>query len=409
MVKRNLLYIWLLGCIYVQGCGTSDNPPPDTLPKSWEKVLEQAKGEEITMMMWQGDPLINKYMETYIKRSLKDSFGIDLTLASGQGNAIIQSLMAERQAGKEVSSLDIIWINGETFYQLRELDGLFGPFVEKLPNSAYLDLDNPFIGKDFQQDIKGYECPWGNVQLTWIYDNENLTHPPQNRRELYQFVKQNPGIFTFDSHFTGMTWLKSLMIDMAGDPEVLYGAFDEEKYSIYSARLWDYIDSIRPYLWKEGRTIPTSVASMHQMFANNELWFTFSNNDAEVDNKVIRGVFDTTARAYVPEIGSIQNSHYLGIPKMSGKKAAAMVAINFMISPEAQYKKMSPEIWGDGTVLDISKLPLDWQNEFENIPGRKYAPDRKEIEQRAYMELAPEYMIRLYDDLQKYISGNLQR
>lgn len=409
MVKRNLLYILLLGIVFIFGCSTDEETPPEVLPENWEEILEQAKGEEITMMMWQGDPLINKYMEFYVKSTLKDSFGIGLTLASGQGNAIVQSLMAERQAGKQESSLDIIWINGETFYQLRELDALFGPFVEKLPNSAYLDLDNPFIGKDFQQDINGYECPWGNVQLTWIYDKENLSDPPQDRRELYHFVKQNPGIFTFDSHFTGMTWLKSLMIDITGDPEILYGAFDEEKYNTYSARLWDYIDSIRPYLWKDGRTIPTSVASMHQMFANDELWFTFSNNDVEVDNKVIRGVFDTTSRAYVPEIGSIQNSHYLGIPKMSGKKAAAMVAINFMISPEAQYKKMSPEIWGDGTVLDISQLSPDWQNEFENIPGRKYAPDRNEIESRAYMELAPEYMIRLYDDLQKYISGNLKR
>jgi putative spermidine/putrescine transport system substrate-binding protein len=243
--------------------------------------------------------------------------------------------------------------------------------------------------------------------MAWIFNNEHVSFPPQTRLELFEFVKTNPGVFTFDTHFTGMTFLKALMLDIAGDPSQLYGAFDEQKFNRYSKRLWSYLDSIRPYLWKEGETFPHSVAPMHQMFANGELWFSLSNNDAEVDNKIHRGIFDSSARAYVPEIGSIQNSHYLGIPANSGKKAAAMAAINFMISPAAQFKKASPKVWGDGTVLDLHTVGEKWKEKFQDIPGRMYAPPRSEIQDRAYMELAPEYMIRLYDDFQKYIAGHL--
>lgn len=65
---------------------------------------------------------------------------------------------------------------------------------------------------------------------------------------------------------------------------------------------------------------------MHQLFASGELDFTMSNNDGEVDNKVIQGLLPKTSRAYVLDGGTIQNSHYIGITARSAHKAAAMVA-----------------------------------------------------------------------------------
>jgi len=105
----------------------------------------------------------------------------------------------------------------------------------------------------------------------------------------------------------------------------------------------------------------------------------------------------------VPESGTIQNAHYLGIPRQAMSKAAALVAINFLMSPEAQLEKMKPAVWGDGTVLDLARLPAAWQQRFAEIPGRKRAPDRAAIEGRALQELAPEYMIRLAEDFRREV------
>ncbi|MEZ4951010.1 MAG: hypothetical protein R2784_16740 [Saprospiraceae bacterium] len=41
--------------------------------------------------------------------------------------------MAEMEAGKANSEVDMGWINGETFFQLRQIDALHGPFVDQLP------------------------------------------------------------------------------------------------------------------------------------------------------------------------------------------------------------------------------------------------------------------------------------
>ncbi len=406
-MKRVPIYILIITAVILTACGgkVKEEKTIDLADSSWEEIVEEANGKTVNMKMWMGDPKINTYMQNYVAPAIKKQYNIDLEISNGQGNVIVQQLMTEMQAGRE-SSVDVMWINGETFYQLRQIKGLYGPFVDQLPNSELIDLENPFIGTDFQEAIDGMETPWGNVQMTLIYNSEKVTDLPQSREELLAFAKANPEKFTFDNQFTGLTFMKALLIDIAGGKESLAGDFNEEKYRRYSAELWSYLRELKPYLWKNGEVFPENVAQMHQLFASGELWFTMSNNDAEVDNKINEGLFPESSRAYVPEFGTIQNSHYLGIAKNATNKAAAMVMINFMISPEAQLEKQNPDVWGDGTILNMEKLSEEMKNNFQNIPSRKYAPNRSEIQEKALMELAPEYMIRLAEDFRKEIINN---
>jgi putative spermidine/putrescine transport system substrate-binding protein len=374
----------------------------DVAGMNWNEVEDAAKGSTVHLMMWQGDPAINKYMNDFVVPKVRALYGVNLQISGGQGNQIVAIAMNEEQAGTP-NSMDMCWINGETFYQLKQVNALYGPFTDKLPNAQFIDFKNVFINTDFQQPVNGMECPWGNVQLCIIYDSAKVKDPPKNLEELESFMKSNPGKFTLTTDFTGLTILKSWMIALAGGADSLKGSFDSVKYEKYSRQLWDYINRTKPYWWKEGKTFPNSVAQMHELFANGELYFTMGNNDGEVDNKVLQGLFPTTARSYVFDGGTIQNSHYMGILKHAENIAGAMVVCNFLISPEAQYEKMKTEVWGDGTVLDVETLPEEWQRKFSMLAARKYGPQRADIQPKALPELAPEYMIRLNDDFRKYV------
>lgn len=390
--------------LFMACTGAPSGSGEDDLAKlSWSETEARARGTRVHMMMWQGDPLINRYMAEYVVPEVRERYGIDLNLAPGQGTEIVKTLLAEKEAGAAQSGLDVCWINGETFFQLRQIEALYGPFTQRLPNAQYLDFDNPFIGYDFQQPVDGFECPWGNVQLAIIYDTLRTPEPPRTLAALEQYVRAHPGKFTIPYEFTGMTLLKSWMIALAGDKNALNGPFNAETYERLSAPLWAFINRNKSYFWRGGKTFPESLAAVHQMFANGELDFTMSNNDNEVDNKILQKVFPPTARAYVFDSGTIQNSHFLGIPNGAANKAAAMVVINFLISPEAQWKKLQPAVWGDGTVLAPDKLPPEWRERFDHVPDRLYAPRRSEIQDKALQEPAPEYMIRLYSDFRKQV------
>lgn len=396
--------ISLLAIILVFSCRNPGqiNSASEISSMTWNEILSGARGTTVNLMMWQGDPYINQYMNDFVIPHLKQEFGITLHLSPGQGNQIVSLVLAEKQAGKS-NAMDMCWINGETFYQLRQIDGLYGPFTDQLPNAQYIDFKNSFINTDFQQPVNGMECPWGNVQLCIIYDSAKVSSPPKNLDELETWVKTNPGKFTIGTDFTGLTVLKGWLITIAGGADSLKGNFDEVKYEKYSKQLWDYINRTKKYWWKEGETFPNSVAQMHQMFSNGELYFTMSNNDGEVDNKVLQGVLPPTSRSYVYDAGTIQNSHYMGILKNAKNIAGAMVVCNILISPEAQYEKMKTEVWGDGTVLDVSKLSAEWQQKFSALSKRKYGPQRSDIQSKALPELAPEYMIRLNNDFRKMV------
>lgn len=44
-----------------------------------------------------------------------------------------------------------------------------------------------------------------------------------------------------------------------------------------------------------------------------------------------------------------------------------MVIANFLLSPEAQFKKADPQIWGDFPAIDPNRLDADWKQQFERL------------------------------------------
>jgi putative spermidine/putrescine transport system substrate-binding protein len=405
-MHRRALAAAFAGLVLLLAACAQPVPPPARVPllsRSWGEIERQARGQTVTLVMWKGDPAVNAYMDRFVVPALASRYGIALRIVDGQGSAIVSSLRSEIEGGRSQNGIDLAAVNGEAFAPLRRINALFGPFTAKLPNAPLVDLKDPLIAYDFQQEVAGYECPWGTSQLALIYDRRRVASPPYSRQALAAWVRAHPGRFTFDSSFTGMTFLKSLMIDLGGSPTALDGPFDEARYDRLSAALLAYVNAIKPYLWKEGDTFPTGVAELHRLFAAGEVDFTMSTNDGEADNKVATGELPPTSRAYVPDFGTIRSSRYLAIPKRAPHLAGALVAVNFLISPEAQYAKLLPTTWGDGAVLDVSRLPRAWQEKFAAVPARRYGPQRAEIAPRALREPDAEYLVRLYDDFRKHV------
>jgi putative spermidine/putrescine transport system substrate-binding protein len=391
-------------------CGCTKKSDPKKLTDeelktaSWERVVEAARGSEVYWMHWRGDPAINAFTDTYVASEMMTRYGVKVVTVSGQGAEVVSRLLVDKQAGETANGkIDLVWINGETFHQLRKSNLLFGSFASRLPNYPLVDSENPIINYDFEQPIEGYECPWGSVQLSLIYNSEKIKNPPQTFEELRAWIKANPNRFTYDQSFTGVTFMKSLLYALGGGVQVFQGTFDTTRYREKTQLLWAYLNDVKPFLWRRGEVYPENVAKLHLLFSNGEIDFTMSNNDAEVDNKILQGVLPKSARGLAIRDGTIANSHYQGIPFNAANKAGAMVLCNFLISPEAQYEKSKPDVWADGTVLNISALPKAWQEKFATIPNRVAALPRDSIRQYAKPEVRPEYHERILDDWRKEV------
>lgn len=398
MFRIPLLPITLLALL-LTACNGREAPTTlaDPRGQSWAEIEAVARGATVHFAMWTGDPAINRYIREFIAPRLAARHDITLNIVPAQGD--MPNLLAnELAAGQANSHYDLLWINGENFYNLRELGALYGPFTQLLPSDRYVDWANPHIARDFQQEVAGMEAPWGTVQLLLIVDGARVPTPPPDITALAHWITSHPGRFTFDTSFTGLSFLKTLMIALAEDRNALDGPFDEARYVALRDRAFAWLTAQRPALWRAGRSFPHSVGELHQLFANDEVDFTMSMNDGEVDNKVANGLFPDTAHAYALDSGTLANSHYLGIPARARHKAAALVVINELQSPDAQLEKLKPAVWGDGTVLDVARLPAPWPARFAALPVRRHAPLRGTRAAPALNEPSPEVMIRLERD-----------
>lgn len=371
----------------------------------WDSVTARARGTTVTWRKWRGDPAINAYVDNWLAPRLRDSFDIRLEAVDGQGPEIVNQLVLEHEAGRGPGSASLLWINGETFAALRAESLLAGPWSDVLPNAAYIDSSSRIIARDFEQDPQGFESPWGTVQFALIYDTARTPSPPRSFSELATWIRAHPGRFTHAQGFTGVTFLKMLMYARGGGVEAFAGGFTEAKYDVGRTAVFSWLDSLHANFWRGGETYPPDVAAMHRLFANSEIDFSMSNNQNDVVNKIRRGELPTTARALVLRDGTIANAHYVGIPFNAPNPAGAMVVANLLLSAEAQFEKLQPDVWADGTVLDVTRVPAPWRTRFAELAADPRAVPRDTLSRYARPEVAPEYHERLHSDWREWLRG----
>lgn len=400
---RRAALLALASFLLLGGCGGEDGPrapeggdAAELAQGPWEAVVEAARGTEVTWRMWRGDPSINAFVEEWVAPRLREQYGIRLRAVDAQGPEIVNQLVVEREA-RARGFADLVWINGETFHQLREEALLQGPWAHRIPGAAALDSASTTILFDFERPIEGWESPWGRVQFAMIYDEARTPEPPRTVAELGAWIRANPGRFTHDQSFTGVTFLKGVMYALSGGHEPFAGGFDEAAFAEGSTRLLDWLSEHTPDFWRGGSAYPAGVAELHRLFANREVDFAFSNNENEVVTKVRQGILPPTSRATVLRDATIANAHYLGIPFNARNPAGAMVVANFLLSPEAQLRKADPEVWGDGTVLDPVRLEPRWQEAFAALEVDPRAIPRDTLDRYARPEVAPEYHERILE------------
>lgn len=406
MRRAAVLVVALATAGMLSACDGGPKPRDETTAKlPWDSVVTRARGTTVQWRMWRGDPAINSYVDRWVAPRLLRDYGITLSTIESQGPEIVNQLVVEREA-RARGTTDLVWINGETFHNLRKENLLFGPWANRLPAAKYVDSTSLIVMRDSEQPIDGLESPWGRVQFTLIYDTLRVPSPPGTVAELATWIRAHPGRFTHDQQFAGTTFLKAVMYAVNGGPARFEGGFKEKVYTEGSSRLWSWIDSVRPYFWRGGETYPAGVADLHRLFANGEVDFTMSNNQNEVVTKVRQGVLPGSARALLLRDATIANAHYLGIPRNAPNAAGAMVVANFLLSPEAQLEKLRPEVWSDGTVLDIAKLPSDVTSRFRAIDIDPRSVPRDTLRRYETPEVAAEYTERLAKEWKSRVRSN---
>lgn len=338
---------------------------------SWEQIEAEARGQTVRWWMWAGDPGINQMVEQWVAKQVYDRYGITLKQVALKDTVEgVQQVVQEAQAGRHTEgSVDLNWISEENLKTLMQGKLLCRGYRDKLPNAAMMDFSKRIIAYDGDIPIEDWALPWSMYQYVYVYNTEHVK-PANSFAALAELIKANPGKFTYPAppDFTGRGMLMNVLYEVTGGADQWLQGWNEELWKQKQCRLWDYLNDIKPHLWRQGETYPETVSVSDQLYGSGEAWFTISAYQSVPGRQVSKGVFPKGTRTGVVDVGTIAGNGQVGIPYNSSSKAAAMVVLNFLLSPEAQYQKALPDVWGDGTVLDLSKVPAEWREKFKTIP-----------------------------------------
>lgn len=328
---------------------------------NWQQIKNEARGQTVWFNAWGGDNAVNQYLD-WVSGEMKTHYAINLKIVRLADAAdAVKRIQTEAASGRKTGgSVDLLWVNGENFRTLKEANLLQTHWAQTLPNWRYVDTLKP-VSEDFSIPTDGAESPWGGAQLTFIANRDVSKQPPQTPQALLEFAKAYPGTVTYPRppDFTGTAFLEQLLIMLTTQPQALKIAPEPATFADVTAPLWQYLDTLHPMLWREGKDFPPTPARMDALLNSGALRLSLTFNPAHAQQKVASGELPQNSYSFGFSQGMIGNVHFVTIPANARARAGAQVVANFLLSPEAQLRKADPTYWGDPSVLDPQKLPAE--------------------------------------------------
>lgn len=362
-MKKKIVVLFAILAMILSACGAPAQPAGEFDINNWDSVLEAAKGQTVNWYMWGGSDSINAYVDNFYGTALKERYNITLNRVPLADTVdAVNQVLSEKQAGIDPGSVDLIWINGENFFTLKQAEMLYADWAQKLPNAQFVNWENPAINLDFGNPVDNMESPWSSAQFQFIYDSArtNASDLPRSYAELKDWACANPGRFTYiapgPGGFLGTRFAKGALYEISGGAAQWLN-FDQTLWDTHSPALWEYFNEMKPCLWREGKTYPKDESELVNLFANNEVDLSMTNDITGAGRWIADGRMPETARAFVFDNYMIGDFNYVAIPLNAPNKAAALVLANLLLEPEFQAAQILPENgFGLGYAIDVNRV-----------------------------------------------------
>ncbi len=342
----------------------------------WPEVTAKARAEgTVNFYYWGGSDIINLWIDQVATPALAAE-GVTLnpvriTSTKDTVDVVIAELAAGRR--EEAGSVDLVWVNGENFFSLKQQNALWGAFADRLPNSVNFEWDESdprslLNLRDFGVETGLQEMPWSGEQYVCSVNRAHVPvdQTPATFAQLKTYLEANPGKFTYvkPPHYLGNTFVQSVLYahNPDGNGAEPYQKNFDELGSAELARLMEpgieYLKSLEPLLLGGAAgnpRYPENSDELDNLFLNSEVHFDCKFGVFANHNGLITGTYPEQAEEMIFPVGNmIKNKNYLTVPLNSPHPAAALVAINYFSSVDAQASKLQAA--GMPVGLDLWRL-----------------------------------------------------
>jgi putative thiamine transport system substrate-binding protein len=385
-MKRRSFHRWAVAA----GLAASLFPGTSALAQQpvppWPAVEAAAKGQTVFWNAWAGDEQTNAFI-AWVGEQVQARYGVKVQHVRLKSTAeAVTRVVAEKSAGRDSGGgVDLIWINGPNFLNMKEQGLLYGPVTPALPNYRFVDTTAKRSNIiDFTTPVDGMAVPWRMAQVVFIYDAARIRQPsemPRSALALLAWAQQHPGRVTHPtvSNFLGSTFLKQALIDLVDQPDLLQQPATDANFDAVTAPLWAWYAQLRPHLWRQGRQFPDTGPAMRQLLSDGEIDIMLSFNPSEAAVAVQSGQLPASVRTVGWTKGTIGNTSFVAIPYNARHKEGALVVANFLLDPATQAHAQDIRQMGNLNVLDATKLSVEQRRLFAQAADHPALPTAAEL------------------------------
>ena len=254
-------------------------------------------------------------------------------ITSGTGaQGLTDRIIAAKKAGQTNTDYDLVEVSDASITGYLEQGGedLFVP----IDTSRLSNYDNLTVTASFRNDLL---VPYRGTTVLLAYNSETVANPPTTAEELYQWIKDNPGRFAYNTPGSGGAGSSFVLTSV-------YNFMDESALTSTdeaNVEQWDQgfelLKELHPYMYQSsGKVVyPNKNQGTLDLLANKEIDMTPAWADMVLSQQK-QGTMPESIKLVQIEPAFTGNTVCFGIPSIGAQNDAAYAFMDYMLSPEAQ-------------------------------------------------------------------------
>ncbi len=339
-----LLFAAALGWAAAQAapCGTSD-----------KVTINFYSGGDVNVQnLWQND-ILPAY------KAVCPNVTLNLVFSEhGTGDQLtLDRIAAAKQAGKS-SGVDL-WETGmlDTAGQAGLVDAVS---TDTIPNLSKVD-------PDVVQQIGGYGVPYRGSSVVLAYDSSQVSDPPTTLQGLFDWIKANPGMFTYnppDTGGSGDNFVQAVLrtgIDQS-DLKTFQTGYDQALESEWDPG-WQTLDELGKSMYQNG-FYPKGNAGVLQLLGKGSIAVAPVWSDMAL-SYLDQGLLPDTVKLEQLDPPFNGGASYVGVISDSPHKDADNAFLNWLLTPDVQAIVIDKMNGYPGVTWD--NVPQDVREKFADI------------------------------------------
>lgn len=320
---------------------------------TWTDVKSAAYGRTVKIWMY-GPGAASSWFNDWLAAKLSAEYAISLNMTYlSSTTAAVNQIAAEFAAGDTESggAIDMVWINGDNFYNAKTAGYLWGPWATKVPSEENFDWTAAELAYDFGTSTEGRSMPFFSAQIILIYNTQFISNAqlPASMDELVtactdsahplyrKFAYPDP-----TADYVGSAFIRMFLLEFGGGYLNFEGDYNLGTYEANKAPALAKLSTLQSGLFQNGGSSPyfcTSWTDCSAKFASGDIYMTLAYSATYAGTQMAAGVYPSSTSSYVPDSGSLSNVNFFAIPGNSDEKLAASVVGNYIGSIGAQFNR----------------------------------------------------------------------